>query len=171
MNGVFNLSIKKNKKSRNCGPEILRDLGSTITLPDFIPTSVGAPSNQPQNYRIFPPYPFVNVYKRFIYGYRPFLFPISPHESENQEHPLGRNPFFFHHPPPWNFHLHRLLLSAKRLFHSMAHRSKHRSRNNLFHPHFSLPFPPHFAKLRCPPSFFNLHFSSLEHLPTTVEEI
>ena len=120
---------------------------------------------------LFPPYPFVNVYKRFIYGYRPFLFPISPHESENQEHTLGRNPLFFHHPSPWHFHQHRLLLSAKRLFLSMAHRTKHRSCNNLFHPHFSLPFPPHLAKLRCTPALVNIHFSPLESLPTTVEEI
>jgi hypothetical protein len=57
-----------NKISCNCGPETLRDLGPTNPLPDFIPTNVGAPSNQTQNYHINVLYPFVNVYKRFIYG-------------------------------------------------------------------------------------------------------
>ena len=51
--------------NRKC-PEILRDLGPTIPLLDFIPTNVGTPSNQPQYYRINATYPFVNVYKRFV---------------------------------------------------------------------------------------------------------
>ena len=60
--------VSKRKKTQKSGPEMLRDLGPTNPPPDFIPMNVGTPSNQPQNYDTFPTYPFVNVYKRFVYG-------------------------------------------------------------------------------------------------------